>query len=56
MNERELQEIEQRLMEGYYEADADALAAMRRLIGEVRHFRDECAEASYEEADLGVED
>jgi hypothetical protein len=41
MDGRELQQIEQRITEGYYEADADALCVMRRLVNEVRRFREE---------------
>jgi len=40
MDARELAQIEQRLAEGYYEADPDALRAMQRLVEEVRRFRD----------------
>jgi hypothetical protein len=40
MNARELAEIEQRLAEGYYEGDAEALQALERLVAEVRRFRE----------------
>jgi hypothetical protein len=45
MDARELAQIEQRLAEGYYEADTDALRAMQRLVQEVRRFREEAEEA-----------
>ena len=41
MDGSELQQIEQRIREGYYEADADALCVMRKLLAEVRRFREE---------------
>jgi hypothetical protein len=41
MDGSELQQIEQRIREGYYEADADALAVMKRLLAEIRRFREE---------------
>jgi hypothetical protein len=41
MDLRELQTIRQRLTEGYYAADAEALAAMRLLLDSVHHLRDE---------------
>ena len=41
MDGRELQQIEQRIQEGYYEADADALRVMQRLLQEIRRFREE---------------
>ena len=41
MDGSELQQIEQRITEGYYDADADALCVMRRLVDEVRRFREE---------------
>jgi hypothetical protein len=44
MDGRELQQIEQRIKEGYYEADADALRVMERLLAEIRRIREEaCA-------------
>jgi ribosome biogenesis SPOUT family RNA methylase Rps3 len=43
MNGSELQQIEQRISEGYYEADADALGVMTRLVAEIRRFREEIA-------------
>jgi hypothetical protein len=48
MDARELAQIEQRIAEGYYEADADALRAMRMLVAAVRRLRQEAdsAEAS----------
>jgi hypothetical protein len=44
MNSQELRQIEQRLAEGYYDADAEALRTMRRLVDELRRFREEEAE------------
>ena len=44
MNARDLHEIEQRLKEGYYEADEDALTTMQRLLQEIRRFREEAAD------------
>jgi hypothetical protein len=44
MDAQELRKIEQRLAEGYYDADAEALRTMRRLIDELRRFREEEAE------------
>jgi hypothetical protein len=41
MDGSELQQIEQRIGEGYYEADADALSVMRELLAEVRRFRED---------------
>lgn len=41
MDARELALIEQRLAEGYYETDPEALETMRRLVAEVRRFREE---------------
>jgi hypothetical protein len=41
MDARELALIEQRLAEGYYETDPEALEIMRRLVAEVRRFREE---------------
>jgi hypothetical protein len=41
MDSRELQTIRQRLMEGYYEADAEALNAMRLLLNTVHRLRDD---------------
>ena len=48
MDGSELQQIEQRIKEGYYEADADALCVMRRLLAEVRRFREEALTAAPE--------
>jgi len=44
MDAQELRNIEQRLAEGYYDADAEALRTMRRLVAELRRFREEEAE------------
>jgi hypothetical protein len=41
MDSRELQTIRQRLMEGYYQADAEALTAMRLLLDTVHRLRDD---------------
>ena len=41
MDCRELQQIEQRIQEGYYEADEDALRVMQRLLQEIRRSREE---------------
>jgi hypothetical protein len=41
MNSSELQMIEQRLKEGYYEADADTLRTMQELVAAVRRLRDD---------------
>jgi hypothetical protein len=41
MNALELQKIEQRLKEGYYEADADTLRTMQELVAAVRRLREE---------------
>jgi hypothetical protein len=41
MDAQELAKIEQRLAEGYYDADAEALRTMTRLIAELRRFREE---------------
>jgi hypothetical protein len=41
MDSRELQTIRQRLSEGYYAADAEALGAMRLLLDTVHHLREE---------------
>jgi hypothetical protein len=38
---RELQTIRQRLVEGYYEADAEALSAMRLLLDTVHRLLDD---------------
>jgi hypothetical protein len=46
MDAQEIRRIEQRLVEGYYDADAEALRTMKRLIEELRRFREE--EASRE--------
>jgi Spy/CpxP family protein refolding chaperone len=35
-----LQKIEQRLKEGYYEADPDALRTMQQLVSEIRRLRE----------------
>ena len=50
MNAQEIHEIEQRLKEGYYEADEAALAAMQRLLLAIRRCREEAAEAGVEES------
>ncbi|MDB5921859.1 MAG: hypothetical protein JWN13_795 [Betaproteobacteria bacterium] len=52
MDGSELQQIEQRIKEGYYEADADALCVMRRLLAEIRRFREEAIDRSAADADL----
>ena len=44
MDAQELRKIEQRLAEGYYDADAEALRTMRRLVAELRRFREEESE------------
>ena len=36
MDAQELRRIEQRLVEGYYDADAEALRTMKQLIEELR--------------------
>lgn len=41
MDARELAQIEQRLAEGYYDTDPEALEAMRRLVAAVRRLREE---------------
>jgi hypothetical protein len=41
MNAVELQKIEQRLKEGYYEADADTLRTMEELVAALRRLREE---------------
>ena len=41
MNAQELAKIEQRLAEGYYETDPEALETMQRLVAEIRRFREE---------------
>jgi hypothetical protein len=41
MNALELQKIEQRLKEGYYEADSDTLRTMQALVAAVRRLHDE---------------
>jgi hypothetical protein len=46
---RELQTIRQRLVEGYYDADAEALSAMRLLLDTVHHLRDDEPTAAAEE-------
>jgi hypothetical protein len=48
MDSVELLQIEQRIQEGYYEADADALRVMRRLLDEVRRFREEISSPAAE--------
>ena len=48
MDARELAQIEQRIAEGYYEADPDALRVMQRLVAEVRRFREASEEAAEE--------
>jgi hypothetical protein len=44
MNAQELSKIEQRLAEGYYDADAETLRTMRRLVDALRRYREEEAE------------
>ena len=39
MDTRDLQTIRQRIAEGYYRADAEALTAMRLLLDTVHRFR-----------------
>lgn len=41
MDAKELAQIEQRLAEGYYDTDPEALEAMRRLVAAVRRLREE---------------
>ena len=41
MNALELQKIEQRLKEGYYEGDPDTLRTMQELVAAVRRLREE---------------
>jgi hypothetical protein len=41
MDAQELRKIEQRVAEGYYDADAEALRAMKCLLAELRRFREE---------------
>jgi hypothetical protein len=41
MNSRELQSIRQRLTEGYYHADAEALGTMRLLLETVDRLRED---------------
>jgi hypothetical protein len=48
MNATELQKIEQRLKEGYYEGDPDTLRTMQALVRALRSFREE---AEVKEAD-----
>jgi hypothetical protein len=48
MNAQELHEIEQRLKEGYYEADQDALETMQRLLLAIRRCREEAATGTEE--------
>jgi hypothetical protein len=43
MDTRDLQTIRQRIAEGYYRADAEALTAMRLLLDTVHRFRDDDA-------------
>jgi hypothetical protein len=45
MDAQELAKIEQRLAEGYYETDPEALETMRRLVAEIRRFREEAESA-----------
>ena len=40
MNAQELQQIEQRLKEGYYEGDPDTLRTMRELVEAIRRYRE----------------
>lgn len=48
MNATELQKIEQRLREGYYEGDPDTLRTMQELVTALRSFRED---AEVKEAD-----
>jgi hypothetical protein len=48
MDAQELRQIEQRLAEGYYEADAEALRAMQKLIQVLRRLREEEAQPESE--------
>ena len=41
MNSQEIQTIQQRLMEGYYEADADTLLAMQALVDMVKRLQEQ---------------
>ena len=41
MNAQELQQIEQRLKEGYYAGDPDTLRTMQELVEAIRRFREE---------------
>ena len=45
MDAQELAKIEQRLAEGYYETDPETLETMRRLVAEIRRFREEAESA-----------
>lgn len=45
MNVQELQKIEQRLKEGYYEADPETLQTMRELVEAVRGLREQAEPA-----------
>lgn len=49
MDALELQRIEQRLQEGYYEGDADTLRTMRELVQAIRHAREAAEAAPIEE-------
>jgi hypothetical protein len=49
MDLREIQAIQQRLMEGYYEADCDTLLAMQLLLDTVKRLRDEDHQSAGEE-------
>jgi hypothetical protein len=40
MDAQELRTIEQRLAEGYYDADLESLRTMKRLVDELRRFRE----------------
>jgi hypothetical protein len=41
MDAQEIRKIEQRVAEGYYDADAEALHTMKRLIEELHRFRED---------------
>ena len=51
MNALELQKIEQRLKEGYYEGDSDTLQTMAELVEEVRRFRETAEDAQAQALD-----
>lgn len=53
MNASELQKIEQRLKEGYYEGDPDTLSTMQALVKALRSFREN---AESKEADGALSD